>query len=330
MKQAFNFTRMLAVIVAGLTCVCNATVASGQQAAVANGYCGVVGDVDRDGSLSIGDVSGLIDDLICGSPVNDFNDVDGNGQLNIADVTSMVDNLMAVTLSSTHIYAANGLTFRLVAVQGGTFTMGATSDQGSDVNDDEKPVHKVTLPGYFIAVTQVTQELWEAIMDDNPSGANFDPRCPVDNVSWNDCQEFIGRLNALTGLCFRLPTEAEWEFAARGGVKSKRYRYSGSNTATQVAWCEDNSGDVTHPVASKRCNELGLYDMSGNVWEWCQDWYGNYSGEAQTSPVGPESGLEHVVRGGCMRGHSRFCRNAYRMSYSPATRRIDVGLRLAL
>ena len=182
-------------------------------------------------------------------------------------------------------FTVGGVSFTMVKVEGGTFKMGATSEQGSDVYDNEKPAHSVTLSSYYIGQTEVTQELWQAVMGSNYKGA----KRPVECVSWNDCQEFISKLNEKTGKNFRLPTEAEWEYAARGG-KSGGTKYSGSNTIGDVAWYTDNSGGTTHDVATKRANELGIYDMSGNVWEWCSDWYGDYSSSSQSNPQGPSTG----------------------------------------
>lgn len=217
----------------------------------------------------------------------------------------------------------------MVKVEGGTFTMGATSEQGSDAFDKEKPTHKVTLSDYMIAKIEVTQELWQAVMGSNPSyfkGNNL----PVEHVSWNDCQEFIKKLNSLTGLNFRLPTEAEWEYAARGGNKSKGYKYSGSNDIDSVAWYYGNSSSKTHAVATKSPNELGLYDMSGNVWEWCSDWYGSYSSGSQTNPKGPSSGSYRVNRGGSWVSNAGYCRVSFRNGYYPGNRSSRLGLRLAL
>ncbi|MBQ8608093.1 MAG: SUMF1/EgtB/PvdO family nonheme iron enzyme, partial [Bacteroidaceae bacterium] len=183
---------------------------------------------------------------------------------------------------SRQTFTVNGVSFTMVRVEGGTFRMGATSEQVNPYND-EKPVHSVTLSSYSIGQTEVTQALWKAVMGSNPSRFRGD-NLPVERVSWNDCRTFIRKLNALTGRTFRLPTEAEWEFAARGGNQSQGYQYSGSNNLGSVAWYDSNSGDKTHPVATKSANELGLYDMSGNVWEWCQDWYGSYSSSSQTNP----------------------------------------------
>ena len=217
----------------------------------------------------------------------------------------------------------------MVSVEGGTFWMGGTSEQGSDAYDDEKPTHQVTLSSFSIGKYEVTQEEWQAVMGSNPS--NFKgARLPVECVSWEDCQEFIRRLNQLTGKRFRLPTEAEWEYAARGGNRSRGYKYAGSDNLSSVAWYTDNSGSATHPVGQKSPNELGLYDMSGNVWEWCQDWYGSYSSGSQTNPAGPNSGSRRVCRGGCWNSSARYCRSSRRNYYTPSYRNGSLGLRLAL
>ena len=224
-------------------------------------------------------------------------------------------------------YTVNGVSFKMIAVEGGTFMMGS-SDDDSDAYYWEKPVHQVTLSSFSIGETEVTQELWQAVMGTNPSDFTGSKR-PVECVSWNDCQTFITELNQLTGQTFRLPTEAEWEFAARGGNQSNGYTYSGSNTIGDVAWYTDNSGDSTHPVATKAANELGIYDMSGNVWEWCQDWYGDYSSGSQTNPTGPSSGASRVVRGGCWNLIATYCRLAYRDYFTPSVTYRILGLRLA-
>ena len=226
-------------------------------------------------------------------------------------------------------FTVNGVSFTMIAVKGGTFTMGATVEQGSDAESGEKPTHQVTLSDYYIGETEVTQELWQAVMGSNPSdfsGTNL----PVETVSWDDCQTFITKLNQLTGKNFRLPTEAEWEYAARGGQKSKGYKYAGSNTLSDVAWYRDNSSSKTHPVKQKQANELGLYDMSGNVWELCQDWYDNYGSAAQTNPIGPSSGFTRLNRGGSWLSSASGCRVAYRYSDSPGYRGCDLGFRVVL
>ena len=226
-------------------------------------------------------------------------------------------------------FYANGVSFEMVEVRGGTFRMGGTSEQGSDAYDSEKPVHSVTLSGYYIGKTEVTQALWKAVMGSNPSSWKGD-NLPVERVSWDDCQEFIRKLNSLTGQHFRLPTEAEWEFACRGGNNSRGYKYSGSNYIDNVAWYTDNSGAKTHPVATKLPNELGIYDMSGNVWEWCSDWYGKYSSGAQANPKGPYDGSGRVVRGVSWIDSARCCRSSYRYDFSPGICDDRFGLRLSL
>ena len=233
------------------------------------------------------------------------------------------------TLKTIFSLTVNGVIFEMVYVEGGTFDMGATSEQGSDAYDWEKPVHRVTLSDYYIGKYEVTQELWEAVMGSNPSyfiGAQN----PVEYVSWNDCQNFIKKLSSLTGMTFRLPTEAEWEYAARGGKKSLHYKYSGSGNIDDVAWYYDNSGSSTHAVGTKTANELGIYDMSGNVWEWCSDWYGGYSAGAQTNPQGPSTGSYRVLRGGSWNDGARYCRVSNRRSLDPVFSNNYSGLRLVL
>ena len=239
--------------------------------------------------------------------------------------------------SQDRSFTVGGVTFKMIAVEGGTFTMGATSEQGDDAWDNEKPIRSVTLSSYSIGETEVTQALWQAVMGQKPTsdgpqwsstyglGKNY----PAYYVSWNDCQDFISRLNALTGENFRLPTEAEWEYAARSGNKSRGYKYAGSNTLGNVAWYVDNSGSQTHNVATKSPNELGLYDMSGNVWEWCQDWFGDYNSGSQTNPTGPSSGSYHVDRGGSWDRSEGGCRVSRRSSNLPDYRSDYLGLRLA-
>ena len=227
-------------------------------------------------------------------------------------------------------FTVNGVSFEMVRVDGGTFRMGATSEQEDDFYDgDEKPVHSVTLSSYYIGKTEVTQALWQAVMGSNPSGFEG-ADLPVECVSWNECQEFIQKLNSLTGRNFRLPTEAEWEFACRGGNNSRGYKYSGSNDIDNVAWFDCNSGYQTHPVGTKAPNELGIYDMSGNVWEWCSDWYADYTSYSQTDPTGPQSGSLRVRRGGSWNDSVRHCRSSFRYYGNPTFRSYYLGLRLAL
>lgn len=225
-------------------------------------------------------------------------------------------------------FTVNGVKFTMVPVEGGTFTMGATSEQGSDALEGEYPAHQVTLSDYYIGQTEVTQALWKAVMGSNPSDSKGD-NLPVEQVSWDDCQVFIQKLNQLTGKQFRLPTESEWEYAARGGRKSRGYKYAGDNDIGLVAWYEDNSGNETHPVATKQANELGVYDMSGNVEEWCSDGYDGYQSSSQSDPQGPSSGSDRVGRGGSFFFDARYCRVSNREYYTPDFRTFDLGLRLS-
>ena len=248
------------------------------------------------------------------------------------------------TSSSVLPIEVKGISFNMVRVEGGTFDMGATPEQVGP--KAEKPVHQVTLSSYYIGETEVTQALWQAVMGSNPSYFKGD-NLPVEQVSWDDCQTFIERLNTITHRNFRLPTEAEWEFAARGGNRSRHTPYSGSNNLDEVAWYWKNSGDSylpgsdkdwnwnkieannckTHPVKSKKANELGIYDMSGNVWEWCQDKYGTYDSTPQNNP---SSGADRVHRGGSWFNFAWFCRLSHRCGNFPGYRIDNLGLRLVL
>ena len=234
-----------------------------------------------------------------------------------------------IKAKSAKTFMVGGVSFDMVWVEGGTFHMGATSEQSEDAWDDENPVHSVTLSGYYIGKTEVTQALWKTVMGSNPSSFKGD-NLPVECVSWDDCQEFIRKLSALTGQNFRLPTEAEWEFACRGGNNSRGYKYSGSDDIDSVAWYKDNSGGNTHPVATKLSNELGICDMSGNVWEWCSDWYDKYSSGSQVNPKGPYDGTTHVDRGGSWISDAGHCRSSIRNYCSPVARYCYLGFRLSI
>ncbi|MCI7272858.1 formylglycine-generating enzyme family protein [bacterium] len=227
-----------------------------------------------------------------------------------------------------NVLRVGNVSYRMVYVSGGTFTMGATSEM-TEPYEWENPTHQVTLSGYSIGETEVTQALWKAVMGSNPSYFKGDD-LPVEKMSWNDCQTFIRKLNELTGRHFRLPTEAEWEFAARGGNQSRHTQYSGSSRIDDVAWYYGNSGNKTHPVKTKQPNELGIYDMSGNVWEWCQDRKGSYSSSAQTNPTGAFSGSYRVYRGGSWLNDPRYCRSSHRFSNTPDYEYYYLGLRLVL
>lgn len=185
------------------------------------------------------------------------------------------------------------------------------------------------MSGFSIGQTEVTQALWEAVMGNNPShfkGNNL----PVESVSRDDCKTFLSKLNSITGKNFRRPTEAEWEFAARGGNNSNHTQYSGSGNINDIAWYKGNSGNKTHSVAQLKANELGIYDMCGNVWEWCSDWYGDYSNIAQTNPTGAVNGTYRVFRGGDWKSDARYCRSSYRTGNSPDTHYEGLGFRLCL
>lgn len=239
--------------------------------------------------------------------------IDTGGVFNISKKDTAIQN---------KIFTVNGISFSMIAVEGGNFTMGCTAEQGEDCYDDEMPSVDKYVANFMIGETEVTQLLWNSVMESNPSEFKGRPNNPVEKVSWNKCQEFINRLNQLTGENFRLPTEAEWEYAARGGKKTIGYKYSGSNTCENVAWCKNNSGGKTHTVKSKIPNELGIYDMSGNVYEWCQDYYIDANGIRKEG--------SHVLRGGCWSGTNRNERVSYRY-YAPAENPSSrSGFRLAL
>lgn len=282
-------------------------------------------------------------------------DLTDDGIVDVSDVNTVIDIVLGKDVPPHHTFTVNGVKFNMVEVPGGTFTMGATSEQGSECDSDERPVHQVTLSDFSIGATEVTQELWQAVMGSNPSWFNgcgnsnygsshsaenygTDLQRPVECVSWADCQIFISRLNELTGMTFRLPTEAEWEYAARGGSKSKEYMYAGGGNIDEVAWYWDNvpsskpgvAGYGTQPVGTKMPNELGLYDMSGNVCEWCQDWYGEYVANAPANPTGQATGTVRVYRGGCWFSFAGCCRVSFRFNDSPDYRDYFLGLRLAM
>jgi formylglycine-generating enzyme required for sulfatase activity len=223
----------------------------------------------------------------------------------------------------------NGVSFRMILVKGGTFLMGATDEQKNRALETEKPVHKVTLSHYALGETLVTQDLWEAIMGTNPSCFKGYKR-PVENVGWNYCQKFIKKLSQISGYNFRLPTEAEWEYAARGGVYSKGFIFSGSNKLNEVAWNAYNSKNGTSTVKTKLPNELGLFDMSGNVWEWCADWFGEYDHSPVVNPQGALTGSDRVIRGGSWFYDYDSCAVSCRKNHFPNSTSDRIGFRLAL
>ena len=232
-------------------------------------------------------------------------------------------------------FTVNGISFIMKHIEGGAFWMGAQKDNPQGINYDieaennESPIHHVTVGSFYMGETEVTQALWKAVMGTNPSyyiGDDF----PVDQVNWEDCQSFIRELNLVTGSHFRLPTESEWEYAARGGVSSRGLKYAGGSNIDDVAWYNNNSGRTTHSVKIKSPNELGLYDICGNVLEWCQDWYGNYDRVSQTNPKDSSGGTCHILRGGSLYYGSRMCRLAYRYIMDPTFNGVNYGYGLRL
>lgn len=288
---------------------------------------------------------------------------DGNVTVSVDENTSTTSRTATITVESASIshtlavmqdsatptpsfgqdrtFTVGGVTFKMIAVEGGTFTMGATSEQGSDAYKNEKPIHSVTLSNYYIGETEVTQGLWIAVMGSEPYpnsgwaewnstdglGSNY----PAYHISFDDSESFIGRLNRMTGENFRMLTEAEWEFAARGGNKSRGYKYAGSNYINEVAWYAGNSSNTTHIVGTKLANELGIYDMSGNVKEICSDSYDSYTSNPQTNPTNYRYGDTAVRRGGCFSNKATDCRVSCRdFTFEPDAHFALVGLRLAL
>ena len=226
--------------------------------------------------------------------------------------------------------SVRNVSFDMVRVKLGSFDMGCDNSQDNDCFDRETPSHFVMIDyDYYIGKFEVTQELYEAVMGNNPSGWKAPDR-PVEDVSWDDIQLFCKELSILTGYVFSLPTEAEWEYAARGGHMATASKYSGSMNVDVVAWHSGNSGGQTHPVGSRQPNELGIYDMSGNVWEWCQDWYGKYSGNRQTNPKGPTEGTQRVLRGGAWDSNTEGCRVVKRRPSSQNIHNKGIGFRVVL
>lgn len=302
-------------------------------------------DVNGDGLVDISDVNQVINMMLGkGELAPDSTqegtcccDVTGDGRVDISDVNQVINTMLGKPKPILRCLI-NDVMINMIHVDGGSFMMGATTEQGSLAEDNEKPAHQVTLSSYYIGQTEVTEELWVAVMGNTPPyyhGYSNNPE-PISSVDWNLCQTFIAELNELTGLNFRLPTEAEWEFAARGGNKSQGYIYSGSNNINDVAWYSkpnpmDNPFVAPQPVALKKANELDLYDMSGNVSEWCQDWFGSYNSNEQTDPTGPDSGEYRVIRGGEISFFYRDCRVSWRWGIEPSINySTHCGLRLAM
>lgn len=304
---------------------------------------GISGDVDDDNNVNIGDVTFLIDLLLNGGITPPGADVDGDGKVTIADVTGLIDMLLSspaepVVLESGDIetITVNGVSFNMVYVSGGTFEMGAPPEAYYYV-ENSRPVHQVTLSDYYIGQTEVTQELWTAVMGSNPSYYVESNQQPVHFITWNNCQTFITKLNQLTGKNFRLPTEAEWEYAARGAEKTHGYEYAGGVQAEldSICWnshntASDNYTWGAHPVAMKRPNEIGLYDMSGNVEEWINDYYEPYTEDAVVDPQGPTTGTNRCSRGGCYSHNWWDLRVFRRHQMDPTESTPWLGMRLAM
>ena len=288
-------------------------------------------DVNGDGYVTSADITAIYDHLLIGAMDFELSayDVNRDGYVTSADVTAVYDVLLNGIPVSTTEFTVNGVKFVMVNVEGGTFTMGANAGD-PNASDEEFPTHQVTVSSFSIGQTEVTQALWQAVMGYNYSGHEGNLQYPAEYMTWEQCDLFIAKLNQMTGKNFRLPNEAEWEFAARGGNKSHNYLYSGSNNLADVAWYDDNSDEVTHVVGTKAPNELGIYDMSGNVWEWCSDWFAEYSNGAQTNPAGPATGTEKVLRGGSWCGSPKKCRVSKRFKAATLFGDDDIGLRLAM
>lgn len=300
----------------------------------------LIGDVNDDGRVSIADVTALIDYLLRHAENEDmyvYGDVNCDNSVTIADVTCLIDMLLSHSGDEpqeevvTETITVNGVPFTMVLVECGTFTMGATGEQLDEASPNEYPAHEVTLTfDYYICQTEVTWELWNAVMGDESAEFSGDLQNPVVKVSLFDCAVFVDKLSALTSRIFRMPSEAEWEFAARGGKLSKGYRYSGAMDVDDVAWYRDNAGGTIHPVAQKLPNELGLYDMSGNAAEWCLDWYVRYDSAPQINPIGPESGQTNVYRGGSWTSPSTVCRVSARDDLDPHSKADYLGFRMVM
>lgn len=252
---------------------------------------------------------------------------DGLAELFLAGIEEMEKS--DETMKNIQIPVKNGITIDMVRVKSGRLVMGATREMGSRFNS-EIPRHEVAITeNFYIGKYEVTQALWKAVMGTNPSFFKGD-NLPVENVSWNECKAFITKLNRLTGKRFRLPTEAEWEYAAYGGPENQGYMFSGGNDQTKVACYAGNSNGKTKPVGSKQPNELGIYDMSGNVAEWCQDWFGKYTSGLKTNPKGPSTGTLKIYRGGSYKSEAWYVNCIYRSKANTNTKQNSIGFRLAL
>ena len=291
----------------------------------------VTGDVTGDGVVDVDDLNTLINMMLGLAPQGTSGDVTGDGVVDIDDVNAVINIMLGLSPSGDeNTFTVGGVSFKMVPVKGGTFTMGATPEQEGEAQQNEYPAHQVTLSDYLIGETEVTQALWQAVMGSNPSYYNTNLNNPVERICFDDCKTFISKLNEMTGKNFRLPTEAEWEYAARGGNKSKGYKFAGDNNLGLVGWYYDNSGSKTHPVGSLLPNELGLYDMSGNVGEYCEDDISSYSDEAQTNPLYVYDSFLKVYRGGSSFHTATTCRVTFRAGRVHDGTSTMIGLRLAM
>lgn len=318
------------------------TLASYQSTAPWSEFLNIIeignGDVNMDGAVTSADVTELYNHILGHKNINtNTYDIDDDGAITSSDVTAIYEILLSGEVDNgITTYTVNGVTFNMVKVKGGTFTMGCDEDD-EEASDYDRPAHQVTLSDYSIGQTEVTQELWRAVMGITSMSFFQDDKRPVESVSHYQCEQFVDKLNELTGLNFRLPTEAEWEYAACGGSKSKGYKFSGSDNLEAVAWHYGNSyfQDFTNPdfgthvVGLKEPNELGLYDMSGNVYEWCVDFANYYKPDPQTNPVGNEFSNSFIIRGGSWDSTSTKCRVKIR-NHEGNTGGWLIGLRLAL
>ncbi len=247
----------------------------------------------------------------------------------------------AASLGQDFTETAFGINLRMIYVEGGEFSMGGTSEQGSEAKSDESPIRQVTVGSFYMGMLEVTQGQWERVMgttvsqQQNKGNTRWSlygvgPDYPMYYVSWEEAKEFCLRLSRQSGRTYRLPTEAEWEYAARGGKKNEGTKYSGGWNVGDVGWYADNSGTSTHVCGTKRSNALGLYDMSGNVWEWCEDWYGPYLAYDTDNPKGATPGSGRVNRGGSWNCYAQFCRVSYRISSASWCRSYNLGFRVVL
>ena len=306
------------------------------------------GDVDNSGDVTISDVTTLINLLLSNAAEgNEAADCNGDGAVNINDVTTLINYLLSKEWPVIEVYepqyesfTVGSVTFRMLLVEGGTFMMGGSEDDPR-ARPWEFPVHEVTLSDYYIGEFEVTQALWRAVMgtssSNNPSwftptnGYTANYQLPAESMTYTQITSFITKLNQKTGKTFRLPTESEWEYAARGGKWSKGYYYIGGDDVDAVAWTSANAGSITHVGGQKAANEIGLYDMGGNVEEWCSDyWSDAYDPAPSTNPTGPTSGTMRVIRGGSWDQAYYVCRASARHDASTGYKSAHTGIRLAL